>query len=163
MTDDDCANRENVADEGWMELAVIRLSSEEGHDRLAMDLVAETVRDLLPADRLEQLKTAVAEGALNAIEHGNRDRPEWSIFVRVYAGPHSVVVRIIDYGKSGPIIRPPAPNIDAKLTGEQPPRGWGLFLMEEMVDELHVTNGENYQCLELVMHREGERDEQQGA
>lgn len=161
MTDVNRANPLN-AGAGWTELAEIRLSSDRGHDRLAMDLVAETVRHLLPADRLEQLKTAVAEAALNAIEHGNEEQAEWSVYVRVYATPGSIVVRIVDYGGSGPILRPPAPDIDAKLAGEQPPRGWGLFLIEEMVDEMHVTNGPSYHCLELVMHLEGDRNEHQG-
>ena len=42
-----------------------------------MEQVADAVRALgLPARRLHQLKTAVAEASLNAMEHGNRFRPD---------------------------------------------------------------------------------------
>src|SRR6202011_1822456 len=46
--------------------------------------VAGTVKDLgLPAQRLERLKTAVAEATMNAIEHGNGNRPEIPVEVEV--------------------------------------------------------------------------------
>ena len=44
-----------------------------GNEREAMDRVAAAVADLgLPADRLERLKTAVSEAAMNAIEYGSQ-------------------------------------------------------------------------------------------
>ena len=35
----------------------------------------------------------------------------------------------------GPARQPVAPDLGAKLKGEQSPRGWGLFLMRNMVDQ----------------------------
>ncbi len=60
--------------------------------------------------------------------------------------------------EGGPREGRPAPNIDARVTGEQPPRRWALI---RMVDELHVTMSDH--CLELVMHREGEQQEAEAA
>ncbi len=58
-------------------LAAWTVPSEPGNERLAMEQVADAVRALgLPARRLHQLKTAVAEASLNAMEHGNRFRPD---------------------------------------------------------------------------------------
>ena len=57
-------------------LAQFTLPSEEGNERIAIDRVAppSTASGLEPA-RLERLKTAVGETVMNAIEHGNEDRP----------------------------------------------------------------------------------------
>lgn len=52
---------------------VFEVLSALGNERLAMVRVAEIVQDVgLPANRLEKLKTAVAEATMNAMEHGNQ-------------------------------------------------------------------------------------------
>ena len=43
-----------------------------------------------------------------------------------------------------------APDLEAKLAGLQTPRGWGLFLIEKMVDEARVTGDERPAHVELV-------------
>ena len=37
----------------------------------------------------------------------------------------------------------------------QTPRGWGLFLIKNMVDEMDVTSDEHHHTIELVIHLEG--------
>src|SRR5947209_2667508 len=50
----------------------LHIPSELGWERVAMDLAASVARKMgFPPDRVEDIKTAVAEAALNAIEHGN--------------------------------------------------------------------------------------------
>ena len=93
--------------------------------------------------RLEQLKTAVAEAAMNAIEHGNEGREELPVEVEVEAAdgdarrPHH---------RRGARRRRSArrrrPDLEAKLAGLQKPRGWGLFLIENMVDEIRVSDAD---------------------
>ena len=60
----------------FRQLASFTVRSEPGNERLALAQVAEAIagEGLAPA-RLERLKTAVAETAMNAIEHGNRNQP----------------------------------------------------------------------------------------
>ena len=36
------------------------------------------------------------------------------------------------------------------------PRGWGLFLIEKMVDEAHVTSEDGRRTLELVLRLKGD-------
>ncbi len=47
-----------------------------------------------------------------------------------------------------------APDLEAKLAGEQSPRGWGIFLIKNMVDELHTSDIDGRQRLELVFYTE---------
>ena len=127
--------------------------SEPGNERLAMERVAAIVAPLgLPTDRLEKLKTAVAEATMNAIEHGNRNDPELNVIVEVTTSPDDIRIRITDHGGGVEIPESTSPDIDAKLRGEQTPRGWGLFLIKAMVDELNVTSDEVHHTVELVMN-----------
>jgi anti-sigma regulatory factor (Ser/Thr protein kinase) len=48
------------------------------------------------------------------------------------------------------------PDIEAKLRGEQSPRGWGLFLMRSMVDDLRITGDGHRHVLELVVRLDGD-------
>ena len=66
-----------------------------------------------------------------------------------------LMVRITD-GGSGP---PPAkagdvPDLEAKLGGAQTARGWGLFLIEKMVDEVRVSGNSDHYTIELLMRLE---------
>jgi anti-sigma regulatory factor (Ser/Thr protein kinase) len=123
-------------------LDTFTLASEPGNERLALARVAGTVQDLGLSDaRLERLKTAVAEATMNAIEHGNGNRPEIPVEVAVTQDGDEIIVAITDQGGE---VHPGAdeheePDLVRKLDGDQSPRGWGLFLIRNMVDAMDVT------------------------
>jgi anti-sigma regulatory factor (Ser/Thr protein kinase) len=133
-----------------------RVDSRPGNEREAMERVVEAVEPLgLAAPRLEKLKTAVSEATMNAIEHGNQGREELPVEVDVEASGGVLVVRIGDHGLGGPIGEAETPDLEAKLEGLQKPRGWGLFLIENMVDEVRVSDAEGRHTVELVVSLEG--------
>jgi serine phosphatase RsbU (regulator of sigma subunit)/anti-sigma regulatory factor (Ser/Thr protein kinase) len=141
---------------GWRTLAAWTVPSEPGNERLVMDRVAAVVEDFpLPAQRLERLKTAVSEATMNAIEHGNQNRPEVPVSITVLASPVALAVRIADQGGGRPIPEPATPNLDAKLAGLQTPRGWGLYLIKNLVDEMHIGGDETQHTIELILYLEG--------
>jgi anti-sigma regulatory factor (Ser/Thr protein kinase) len=134
-------------------LADFELPSRIGNERAAIDQVAGAVSQLgLPGPTMEKLKTAVGEATMNAIEHGNSNRPELPVEVSVVADRTDVKVRITDQGGERPLPEVETPDIEAKLAGLQTPRGWGLFLIENMVDELRTAVDEHHHTIELVMH-----------
>lgn len=141
----------------WRTLAELAIPSVPGNERMAMEQVAEAVRSLnLPKKRLEQLKSAVAEAAMNAMEHGNSYQEDMPVFIHVLASDVDLAVRIRDQGVGMSIpTHPETPDIDAKLAELQSPRGWGLFLIKNLVDEMHVTSDDTHHTVELIMHREG--------
>ena len=145
----------------WRVLAELSVPSEPGNERRATEVVAGAIKDVgLTEQRLERLKTAIAEATMNAMEHGNEYRPEVPVKIRVLSSEADLSVRITDQGGS-PVPEPDkeAPDLEAKLEGLQTPRGWGLFLIKNMVDEMHVTSDESHHTVELVMHlREGGAD-----
>jgi anti-sigma regulatory factor (Ser/Thr protein kinase) len=137
----------------WRPLATFSLPSEPGNERRAMEQVASAVSALpLSPAKLERLKTAVAEATMNAMEHGNQYRAEEPVTVEVLVDEHSLAVRIYDQG-AGPLAADaPRPDLEAKLAGQQKPRGWGLFLIENMVDDLHIHGDDSHHVVELIMH-----------
>jgi anti-sigma regulatory factor (Ser/Thr protein kinase) len=149
--------RRSAADH--VQLAEFSLASEPGNEREAMRLVEEAVAPLaLPAQRLERLKTAVAEATMNAMEHGNGYDAELPVHVTVTAGSRELTVRITDQGGARPIPDAPAPDLDAKLAGEQTPRGWGLFLIRSMVDAMAVSGDERHHTMALTLDLGGDAD-----
>jgi serine phosphatase RsbU (regulator of sigma subunit)/anti-sigma regulatory factor (Ser/Thr protein kinase) len=132
------------------------VASEEGNERIAIAKVADAIDALgLDTSRLERLKTAVGETVMNAIEHGNDNRAELDVEVVVSASDRTVRVRVTDQGGAKVIPDVETPDIEAKIAGEQTPRGWGLFLIEQMVDEVRSESDDGAHTVELVMNREG--------
>ena len=77
---------------------------------------------------------------MNAIEYGSQGREDVPFDVDVAVTASEIVVRVTDRALSGPVpAEHEAPDIDRKLAGEQKPRGWGLFLIEHMVDAMDVS------------------------
>ncbi len=137
----------------------LTLAGEPGNERRAMDEVAEAVVGLgIAPTRLEQLKTAVSEAAMNAIEYGSQNDPAIPFEVLAAVEGADLSVRITDRGLSGPLGETEQPDIDKKLTGEQKSRGWGLFLIRHMVDAVGVTTHAAGQTVTLTLHLEGAGD-----
>lgn len=139
-------------------LTVFELPSAPGNERIAVDRVAAALAPLAmePAE-LERLKTAVGEATMNAIEHGNGADPAVPVAVRLVRTGSGLRVRIADRGRGPTAGSVTDPDLEAKLSGAQSPRGWGLFLIRNMVDELHETTDGTTHELELVVHTDGRR------
>jgi anti-sigma regulatory factor (Ser/Thr protein kinase) len=146
---------EGAVDPDLRLVSELTLPSEPGNERAAMESVASVAGACeFPADQIERIKTAVSEATLNALEHGNHYRPELEVRVEVLVSPRVLVVRITDQGSGGPPGRPTIPDLDAKLSGEQSPRGWGLFLIQNMVDDMRVSGDEHHHVVELTIRRD---------
>jgi serine/threonine-protein kinase RsbW len=158
----------SVAQPAPRRLDAFALASEPGNERLAISRVAETASSAgILAERLERLKTAVAEATMNAIEHGNKNHAEIPVDVEVIQAGDEITVAISDQGGAPPpdsAVDPEEPDLIKKLAGAQSPRGWGLFLIRNMVDAMEVTTDGQRHTVWLTMRTgapEGaEHDEQ---
>ncbi|MDX1449665.1 MAG: SpoIIE family protein phosphatase [Acidimicrobiia bacterium] len=149
---------ESAATLGRHQLDRFDVASEEGNERIAMERVTDVVRLAgLAESKVEQLRTAVAEAVMNAIEHGNGFGSEVPVEVAVFEEPEAVVVQVADIGVGPNIENAETPDLDAKLAGTQSPRGWGLFLIEQMVDEVRQEQVNGRHVVELEMMLEGDQ------
>ena len=119
----------------------VRLPSELGFEKVAMSTAA-TMALLMgfSTDRIEDLKTAVAEACINAIEHGNQLNNSLSVGVVLSRTDDELEVKVIDDGV-GVGDTPLSPDIDRKILGEEDPRGMGMFLIQALVDEAEWHKG----------------------
>ena len=121
----------------------VRLPSRLGYEKVAMSTAAAVAKLMgFKDERVEDLKTAVAEACINAIEHGNLLNEGLSVGVVLSSVNDALEVKVIDDGK-GLKTLPPKPDIDRKIHGEEDPRGMGMFLIQALVDEAEWVKGGN--------------------
>jgi serine/threonine-protein kinase RsbW len=119
----------------------VRLPSELGFEKVAMSTAAGMAHLMgFSDDRIEDLKTAVAEACINAIEHGNKLDDSLSVGVILSSSDDTLEVKVIDDGQ-GVAGKPHEPDIDRKMMGEEDPRGMGMFLIQALVDEAEWHQG----------------------
>ncbi len=113
----------------------------------------------LTRDERDRLGTAVAETVMNAIEHGNHNDPRLDVEITLRTDGASVEVLVADRGGLRALPEhSEIPDLDAKLDGLQSPRGWGLFLVRSMVDEMDVVadpDDPGRQTVRLVLRLSG--------
>ncbi len=115
------------------------LSNELGYERIAMDSSASFAKIFgCPADRIEDLKTVVAEAALNAMEHGNQGRANAKVTIFMDFKDDTINVAVIDEGNG---IRefPPKPDIARIIDNMDSPIGFGLFLIKQLADQVEFA------------------------
>jgi serine/threonine-protein kinase RsbW len=120
----------------YREVIELAVPSRLGLEQVAVDAAAALAKLMgFSEDRTEDLKTAVEEACINAIEHGNQENANTKVLVELIADDSKLQVDIHDQGKGirGHIEKP---DIDAKMAGKQRSRGWGLFLIQSLMDEV---------------------------
>ena len=132
---------------------VLSLPSKIGHEKVAMSTAASVAKLMgFSEDRVEDLKTAVAEACINSIEHGNRMDESLKVGVILSMTATTLEVRVCDQG-SGPHGEVPIPDIDSKMNGEENPRGMGMFLIQALMDEVEWINSQaTGNCARFVIH-----------
>ena len=92
-------------------------------------------------ERVEDLKTAVSEACLNAMEHGNKNQPDKKVLVKMNYKEGIFSVSVMDEGEGmqkTPVI-PKEPDIVKKIEKLETPRGLGMFLIKQLVDQVEFN------------------------
>jgi serine/threonine-protein kinase RsbW len=112
------------------------LPSRIGYERIAMASSASFAKmfGFSPA-RIEDLKTVVAEAAVNAMQHGNKGRPDTRVNILMNLKDDTIYVTVTDDGEGIKKIYP-KPDIDRIIDNLDPPIGFGIFLIKQLVDDV---------------------------
>lgn len=117
----------------------INLPNKMGYERIAMECSSSFAKLVgFPAERIEDLKTAVAEACLNAMEHGNRWRLDARVVVTMNYEKGTFVVSVEDEGE-GITQVPEDPDIERKLDHLEPSRGLGIYIIRQLVDQVEFN------------------------
>jgi serine/threonine-protein kinase RsbW len=134
----------------------LQLPSRLGHEKVAMTTAASVARRMgFSEERIEDLKTAISEACINAMEHGNKLDETLSVGVILSMGADTLEVKVLDKAK-GPQGHPAAPDIDRKMHEQERARGLGMFLIESLVDEVEWVSSPcdgNYARMVIRMRR----------
>src|SRR5215210_5262755 len=92
--------------------------SELGYEKVAREAVAAFARRLgCDRERVEDLKTALGEACINAIEHGNGRAPGLRVDVSCVGAGDRLEVEVRDRGLNRYEAAAPVATIDLKLSG----------------------------------------------
>jgi serine/threonine-protein kinase RsbW len=121
---------------------VVRASAAELGDTLGFD-----------PERIEDLKLAVSEAVNNAIDHGSQRQAHMPIDVSFSVNGDHLEVRVTDHGSgvdridwSRRVVE--EENLDAGML-----RGFGMYLINSLVDQCEVTSSEEGTVMTLRIFR----------
>jgi len=118
----------------------VSLPSKLGYERIAMDCSASFAKMVgFAPERVEDLKTAVAEACLNAIEHGNKSHPDTRVLVTMNFKDDRFSVSVKDGGNGIPRL-PKDKAVMRSIEKLEPPKGLGTYLIKQLVDEVEFNN-----------------------
>jgi serine/threonine-protein kinase RsbW len=121
----------------------LRLPSRLGYEKIAMDAATSLARRMgFHEDRVNALRTALAEAVTNAIEHGNAHDAAMRVLVMLTVRPDELIVSVADQGRN--LLDPDktlvTPSIEESFT-KADKGGWGIWLIRELVDEVEFSTG----------------------
>jgi serine/threonine-protein kinase RsbW len=115
----------------------LSLPSRLGYEKLAMEASAAMAKIMgFSSARVEDLRTAVSETCINAIEHGNKLNAANRVDVLIRSSAQTLTVQVFDNGSGFASVPDFVPQLEKKICGEETPRGLGLFLIEKLVDRV---------------------------
>jgi serine/threonine-protein kinase RsbW len=132
----------------------LRLPSRLGYEKVAMNTAASVAKLMgFSEERVEDLKTAVSEACINAIEHGNKLDEGLTVGVVLSMDANSLEVKVLDTGNGPPSHVVSVPDMDKKMHEEEDSRGMGMFLIQALVDEAEwVSAPPSGSYARLVIH-----------
>jgi len=127
----------------------IYIPSELGFEKIAMVSAFAVAQKVgFPKERLEDLKTAVAEACINAIEHGNSSRVDVKVLVILKSDTTKVQVNIIDNGDR------PIPTSIPERSDRTDFRGMGMLLIHYLMDEVKIKSEPGRNEIEMIIRLE---------
>jgi len=130
---------------GDVELVIPMISEME----LAASKTAEAVADLMgfARDSVDEIKLALVEACINAFEHSRS--PDQRLRIHFAIAPEALTVSIADRGR-GFTVGHVREELAARRRAGKRTRGWGLRVMEELMDEVRVDSSDGGTTITMV-------------
>jgi serine/threonine-protein kinase RsbW len=126
------------------------IPSELGFEKIAMASASAAAQRMgFSAERIEDLKTAISEACINAIEYGSEFDVSTKVLVILNVGSDELEINVVDQGKQG------FPETPLEPGSREDSRGWGTFLIKNLMDEVEFSkapSGGNQ--VRMVIHLE---------
>lgn len=106
--------------------------------------------------RVEDLKLAISEAVNNAIDHGNRREAGRLVAVVFEIDGEKLEIRISDQGEGIERLDISRRVVDEQSLESGQLRGFGMYLISELVDDLEVSSSHRGTMLTLRLYRREE-------
>lgn len=111
----------------------IDIPSELGYEKVVMALGAAVAKKAgFPTEKIEDLKTAIAEACTNAIEHGNSLDVQSKVQVALRVDSSRITINVVDEGHKPLPDRLPDRSLRTDF------RGMGLYLIQMLMDQVEI-------------------------
>lgn len=98
-----------------------------------------------------ELELAVTEAANNSIVHACEENPSLSIELEIVKSPSQITILLRDHGTPlRDFAPPPCPVPDNPSIEALPTRGFGLFLIHQVMDEVHYSSARGTNTMTLI-------------
>ena len=132
----------------------ISVPSQLGNEKIIMSALACLAqKEGLPLDRIEDLKTAVSEAVTNAIEHGNSSNQNLRVQVKALFETRQLQLSVTDQSEN------PMPSFPVERGERTDHRGWGMMLIEALMDKVQTKHHPNGNELQMVMYLDSLEEE----
>ncbi|MDY7094768.1 MAG: ATP-binding protein [Acidobacteriota bacterium] len=93
-------------------------------------------------DRIDEVRMAVVEACINAIEHSNAADREVVVEIAIldFAETERLCIKVHDDGVGFVPEEVEKPSLERKLKSERK-RGWGLTIIRGLMDEVEIQSG----------------------
>jgi anti-sigma regulatory factor (Ser/Thr protein kinase) len=108
-----------------LEVAAVRLAGEIGRFMRLDD------------NKVDEIEMALIEACINAFEHSQD--PQRKVEIRFTMRPEALEIQVIDHGRGFDYSQVHPPDMESRLHAESK-RGWGLKIIESLMDELVVDS-----------------------
>jgi serine/threonine-protein kinase RsbW len=108
-----------------------------------MELIATQTAEViarhmhLTEDQAGEISMALIEACINAFEHS---KAENNVFIHFLIEEDSLVVKVIDQGIGFDKTKVEIPKIENKIGKDERKRGWGLQLIQELMDSVEFES-----------------------
>jgi len=110
-----------------------------------MELIATQTAEVisrhmnLTEDQAGEISMALIEATINAFEHS---KAENNVFVKFLIEDDYLVIKVIDQGIGFDKTKVEIPKIENKIGKDERKRGWGLQLIQELMDSVEFESNE---------------------
>jgi serine/threonine-protein kinase RsbW len=126
------------------------IPSELGFEKVAMASASAVAQRMgFSAERIEDLKTAVSEACINAIEYGSEFDVSTKVLIILNVGGKELEINVVDQGKQD------FPETPLEPGAGEGSRGWGIFLIKSLMDEVEFSKApDGGNQIRMVIHLE---------
>ena len=120
-----------------------------------MELTASTTAEAvgnfmrLNADQIDEIKIALIEACINSFEHSQSQNRRVNINFEISS--EQLTIQISDEGQGFDLDQVRTEIKDRRDKNEK--RGWGLKIMQELMDEVRVESGDKGTTITMVKYR----------